>query len=1262
MRDFYHPTRHERGPDAVPHILGLTASPIVRSKPSELQLVSKAPFRLFFLTHFRTIEANLDSISRTPRVQRQEMLEYVHRPVLCRIDYRRLSATNDLCDDCTLQGLISVCERPGVQHDLPNLNFGPERESYVKPEKMLSNSRRSSEQQLRKFLAKAEHVYEELGPWAVDYFILESIARLERAVKVEKGMFFEQEDKERAYLHKRLSQIPLARVRTNLTTNNDPKISPKLDQLISFLVKEDNAEFSGLIFVRQRATVIAMTELLSIHPETKDRFQCASYVGLSNSGSRKQTIGELLDIRAQRETLTDFRNGNKNLIIATDVLEEGIDITACRLVVCYDSPPNLKSFVQRRGRARQKKSKFAIMVANDDMSPTFHNWQKLEEEMIRAYQDDSRRLKELSDLENISEDVPDRFRVSSTGYVAAEHYDIELIGEHRALLSAEMAVAHLYHFCALLPPQQYVDLRPAFTFMSDIDTGLITGAVVLPNCLSPLVRYTTGRSSWRTEHAAMKDAAFQAYMALYREGLVNDNLLPLNRQRMIENDERDELPSILEISEQFNPWINLAKAWSYPDLHQTVVSLRQHEGSEESELSIVLKTPAVIPLARPFPLHWDSDTTYIVHLGPLQQTGAISSHHLQLLREITHTLLRSTHSDPKPEDRMDFVALFAPEMETDQFETWLLGNRGRRLALEEFQLKPETRSRGLVRSPLVFGVPHVFGRWRPSATVGTEIEVECSPLPRRRNFLHRGTLADASAGIADKQNNSSSQGVRAFPAESCTVDLLPLEHARFSLFIPTILRYLEVHMVAGELCQTVLKDVGFRDFDHVVTAISASSAHWVVNYQRYEFLGDSLLKFIVSSQLFVDHQNWHEGYLSECRNGFVSNLRLAKAALDFGLDAFILTKSFAGRKWTYPRVSGSMTRCGDKRSISSKVLADVVEALIGAAFIDRGFSSARACIHTFLRDIHTHAPNFGLLAAGERLRRANSENILADTKVEVLIGHEFRDKGLLVEALTHPSCERDTVTESYQRLEFLGDAVLDIIVVSLLFEHNSKWSHGDMTAMKAALVNADLLAFLCMETSLWQETIDIQQESNGKFGKVHGKRQIELWKFMRHHSQEVMKAQQACLERYQQLRRDLKHCLERGKSYPWVVLAALNANKFYSDLVESVLGAIFVDSKGSLAECQHFAERIGILPYLRRIVGGSIDVTHPKTALGRLTGSDKIEYIVECVENVRSEFRCLIRVKENDIVAVGGCLTKDEAILKAAHAAVELISRTTPEE
>ena len=48
-----------------------------------------------------------------------------------------------------------------------------------------------------------------------------------------------------------------------------------------------------------------------------------------------------------------------------------------------------------------------------------------------------------------------------------------------------------------------------------------------------------------------------------------------------------------------------------------------------------------------------------------------------------------------------------------------------------------------------------------------------------------------------------------------------------------------------------------------------------------------------------------------------------------------------------------------------------------------------------------------------------------------------------------------------------------------------------MTAIEAALVNANLLAILCMETFLVQETIDIRQRSNGHFCEVYATRQVE---------------------------------------------------------------------------------------------------------------------------------------------------------------------------
>lgn len=47
--------------------------------------------------------------------------------------------------------------------------------------------------------------------------------------------------------------------------------------------------------------------------------------------------------------------------------------------------------------------------------------------------------------------------------------------------------------------------------------------------------------------------------------------------------------------------------------------------------------------------------------------------------------------------------------------------------------------------------------------------------------------------------------------------------------------------------------------------------------------------------------------------------------------------------------------------------------------------------------------------------------------LESFVGHKFRDSRLLKEALTHPSCQNDADTLSYQRLEFVRDAALDML-------------------------------------------------------------------------------------------------------------------------------------------------------------------------------------------------------------------------------------------
>jgi ERCC4-related helicase len=58
-----------------------------------------------------------------------------------------------------------------------------------------------------------------------------------------------------------------------------------------------------------------------------------------------------------------FQDGRTNVLVASEVLEEGIDIQKCNLVVKFDTPNNYRSYIQSKGRARSRSSHYYIMVS-----------------------------------------------------------------------------------------------------------------------------------------------------------------------------------------------------------------------------------------------------------------------------------------------------------------------------------------------------------------------------------------------------------------------------------------------------------------------------------------------------------------------------------------------------------------------------------------------------------------------------------------------------------------------------------------------------------------------------------------------------------------------------------------------------------------------------------------------------------------------------------------------------------------------------------
>lgn len=77
-------------------------------------------------------------------------------------------------------------------------------------------------------------------------------------------------------------------------------------------------------------------------------------------------------------------------------------------------------------------------------------------------------------------------------------------------------------------------------------------------------------------------------------------------------------------------------------------------------------------------------------------------------------------------------------------------------------------------------------------------------------------------------------------------------------------------------------------------------------------------------------------------------------------------------------------------------------------------------------------------------------------KIESVLGYFFHDKNLLSKALSHRSSVTDGVAN--ERLEFLGDAVLGVVVSDFLFRRFPNHNEGNLTKIKAALVNEAMLS------------------------------------------------------------------------------------------------------------------------------------------------------------------------------------------------------------
>lgn len=381
----------------------------------------------------------MDCIICGPRHTRQELAEYVHRPVFKHVLYADVPF-NYMSRSRNVSALYEVVSSLEIEEDPLVLFLRKKFNSleisspdYHRVDQRLSRvlDKRDSytHKGLRDFLHAAEDICTDIGVWAADWYVSRV---LEHALKGDdpfKGIFAEWQNAEKTYLLSILSEVDVKPV-----TYDDEAIlsgiSPKTNALISCLLSEKaiwdvNGEiYSGIVFVERRDSVLALEKVLEHHPNTKDCFIPGCLLGSSSNAKRRS----FLDITngllqsSQSETLRDFRVGEKNVLVSTAVAEEGIDIQACGNVIRWSLPKNMVSWAQSRGRARKQRSSFIVMLCDGHIlenDKTIQKWESLEQDMINLYTKEREEALIRAQMDEEDEAASTNsslsFRVESTG-------------------------------------------------------------------------------------------------------------------------------------------------------------------------------------------------------------------------------------------------------------------------------------------------------------------------------------------------------------------------------------------------------------------------------------------------------------------------------------------------------------------------------------------------------------------------------------------------------------------------------------------------------------------------------------------------------------------------------------------------------------------------------------------------------------------------------------------------------------------------------
>ncbi|GAA5895230.1 hypothetical protein JCM8208_005942 [Rhodotorula glutinis] len=1206
LRDFYHRApKHKR-----PRILGLTASPlngnagIDEAKTLEKLLDAK------LVTAPLETQAELRAMAAVPTLLQ---MEYDAPPVYARTELFDQVVSKVIVRDETFDRYYAGAET--VLND-----YGPDAADLVWH--LALERCRQKLLPMHESDGSASELEDALLGFEMDVGTVDEGARRAREKQEERRRDkarMKKELRERAE-REVTSELPdwLKVIEAHTPTLDVERFSPKLRALVEVLkaCKDGADSFRGIIFVNRRLDALILGQIIRELAKVETdlawiNVDCVTGHGTAASNS----LGPRMQWHEQADVLSSFAEGRINLLLATSVVEEGLDVQPCNTIVRFDMPDTHISYVQSRGRARASGSHYLVFLERDNVEHKrkLLRIAKFDEELAGLL---SRAIDEAEDRSG----ADDFFgRADETSVYIEEPTT-------GALLTPHFALSLLLRYCGSLPKSDEFSLnKPLYTIndygRNEYGARQYSCTVQLPS--GAKVRVVTGGLR-ETPKLAKRQAAYTACIVLRNSGCLDEHLLP---PRFLPPDEVVDVVTGAVVGpkkRQIEYEHKLADAFlprsPCADVTTLHVSLLHYGGDQGEAIHagqryrpVVLFTRNRLPDVPPMTMFVGGEAllVYSTAIGAIDATAeqrkTLTGYSVQLWQTILNKVLRVAREEVdgketrKELDLVYFVGVLRDGVDlkptgVDSGDLdWAAMERAVRTREEPVNLSDlERLDDSVIVDQGKKGCRYFFERVRddlgPNSklppgrqsaagfetlmdyylsfdegffhTVNIKDEqplLEVSRMPKAVTHLTRTPRNDVQPTMKKLLHSSTRFAI----PQIALVHFLPASIFRTAYMLPSIIHDLEQRCLVVELNERLFTS----KLDHklVRTALTTPSASVGADYNRLELLGDAFLKYMASTACFVTHERTtHEGTLHRARLEQINNSRLADSGKATNLPAYLASRPFTSRQFLPPNLLQLSAGPAPPTSavIGDKTIADAVEALMGAG-MEGGYEAEDGGIHKGFDLALEVAKALGLelgnVTVWDDFARlygppAEEAPVVGELKqVEAALGYTFKHASLVIEALTHPS-KLDSV--SFERCEWLGDSVLDFCVLRQCWK---KWggelSEGTLTELKGACVSNETLAALAVELNLDRFLI---HSSDG------------LALNMRLYRERIVIAHDKELAAAAAEQRPLRPY--------WL---CHDPPKAVADIVESAFGAVYLDSRFDPAAVQRVFDH-SVAPWLAR--------------------------------------------------------------------------------